>query len=111
MEDFLKQKKHSYVRKVQIDRQTVIQFFELIKVFPKYDPIFVENRIYNSTTNDLLKRRCKAINITIITIHDLRHPYVKPTTKNIFCKSRNPKPSNVMAWDSCFSTSELSKAT
>lgn len=39
--------------------------------------------------------------------HDLHHPYVKPTTKNIFCKSRNSKPSNVMAWDSCFSTSEL----
>lgn len=27
-----------------------------------------------------------------IRYHDLRHPYVKHTTKNISCKSRNPKP-------------------
>jgi len=27
--------------------------------------------------------------------HQLRHPYVKPTTKNNFCKSRNPKSSYV----------------
>ena len=27
-----------------------------------------------------------------IRFHDLRHPYVKHTTKNISCKSRNPKP-------------------
>ena len=26
-----------------------------------------------------------------IRFHDLRHPYVKHTTKNISCKSRNPK--------------------
>lgn len=70
----LQTKNHSSVRKVQINRQTVIQFSELIKV-PKYEPIFVENRIYNSTINDLLKRRCKAINIPIITIHDFRHTH------------------------------------
>ena len=37
-----------------------------------------------------------------IRFHDLRHPYVKHTTKNFSCKSRNPKPSNVMVWDFCF---------
>ena len=26
-----------------------------------------------------------------IRFHDLPHPYVKHTTKNISCKSRNPK--------------------
>ena len=29
-----------------------------------------------------------------MTFHDLRHPYVKHTTKIYFCKSRNPKPPN-----------------
>lgn len=32
------------------------------------------------------------------TAHQLRHPYVKHTTKNISCKSRNPKPSNILRW-------------
>ena len=81
MEDFFQQKNHSSVRKAQIDRQTVIQFSELIKMLPKYEPIFVENKIYNLTINDLLERRCNAIYIPIITIHDIRHPYVKSTTK------------------------------
>lgn len=75
MEDFFQQKNHSSVRKAQIDRQTVIQFSELIKMLPKYEPIFVENKIYNSTINDLLERRCNAIYIPIITIHDLRHTH------------------------------------
>ena len=57
MEDFFQQKNHSSVRKAQIDRQTVIQFSELIKMLPKYEPIFVENKIYNLTINDLLERR------------------------------------------------------
>ena len=30
--------------------------------------------------------------------HDLRHPYVKHTTKKFSCKSRNPKPSNILRW-------------
>ena len=30
--------------------------------------------------------------------HAFRHPYVKHTTKNISCKSRNPKPSNILRW-------------
>ena len=58
-----------------------------------------------------MDRGCKDTGVKRIRIHGLRHPYVKPTTKNIFRKSRNPKPSNVMAWDSCFSTSELSYFT
>lgn len=32
--------------------------------------------------------------IETITAHNLRHPYVKHTTKIYFCKSRNPKPPN-----------------
>ena len=33
-----------------------------------------------------------------INPHAFRHPYVKHTTKNISCKSRNPKPSNILRW-------------
>lgn len=72
---FLPTKNRSSVRKVQIDWQTVIQFSELIKTLPADKPIFVERKIYNSTVNDLLERRCKAANIPIITIHGLRHTH------------------------------------
>ena len=44
----------------------------------------------------------KAIGAEHIRFHDLRHPYVKHTTKKFSCKSRNPKPSNVMVWGFCF---------
>ena len=36
-------------------------------------------------------RGCKNTGVKKIRIHDIRHPYVKPTTKNIILKSRNPK--------------------
>ena len=45
---------------------------------------------------------CFAGDFGYMRFHDLRHPYVKHTTKNFSCKSRNPKPSNVMVWDFCF---------
>ena len=35
-------------------------------------------------------RGCKNTGIKKIRIHDIRHPYVKPKTKNIILKSRNP---------------------
>lgn len=72
---FLPTKNRSSIRKVQIDWQTVIQFSELIKTFPADKPIFVERKIYNSTVNDLLERRCKAADVPIITIHGLRHTH------------------------------------
>lgn len=35
-------------------------------------------------------------------VHDLRHPYVKPMTKNIFCKIRKPKlPKYLIVWVFC----------
>lgn len=38
-----------------------------------------------------------------IRFHDLRHPYVKHTTKNIILKSRKPKqPIILIVWVSCF---------
>lgn len=79
---FLPTKNKSSVRKIQIDWQIVVKFSELIKGLPEDEPIFVgEEKIYNSTVNDALTRHCKACGISEISIHGLRHPYVKSTTK------------------------------
>ena len=78
---FLPTKNESSVRKIPLDWQTVIQFAELIKHLPEDKPIFVEKKIYNSTVNHLLARHCHNAAVPIISVHGLRHPYVKPTTK------------------------------
>ena len=79
---FLPTKNKSSVRKIQIDWQIVVKFSELTKNLPEGKPIFVgDKKIYNSTINDVLTRHCKACGISEISIHGLRHPYVKLTTK------------------------------
>lgn len=79
---FLPTKNKSSVRKIQIDWQIVVKFSELMKGMPEDKPIFVwESKIYNSTVNDVLTRHCKECGISEISVHGLRHPYVKPTTK------------------------------
>ena len=73
---FLPTKNKSSVRKIQIDWQTVVQFSELIKGLPEDKPIFVKNdKVYNSTVNDILERHCKKANIPIISVHGLRHTH------------------------------------
>lgn len=73
---FLPTKNKSSVRKIQIDWQIVVKFSELIKTLPKDKPIFVnEDKIYNSTVNDVLTRHCKACEISSISIHGLRHTH------------------------------------
>ena len=61
--------------------KTGMRFSELIKQLPEDKPIFVDGAVYNSTVNNILARHCKECNIPVISIHGLRHPYVKPTTK------------------------------
>ena len=79
---FLPTKNKSSVRKIQIDWQIVVKFSELLKKLPEDKPIFVgEEKVYNSTVNDVLTRHCKACGISEISVHGLRHPYVKHTTK------------------------------
>ena len=56
-----------------------------------------QNYVRRRMQQTLERAGCK-----VVRFHDLRHPYVKHTTKNFSCKSRNPKPSNVMVWDFCF---------
>jgi len=73
---FLPTKNKSSVRKIQIDWQTVVQFSELVRELPGDEPIFVtKEKIYNSTVNDILERRCKALNIPVISVHGLRHTH------------------------------------
>lgn len=74
---FLETKNKSSIRKVQIDWQLVVQFSALIKGMEAEDTIFVEKdeRVYNSTVNDLLEKRCKAAEVPIISIHGLRHTH------------------------------------
>ncbi len=73
---FLPTKNSSSVRKIQIDWQIVVKFSELVKNLPEDKPIFVgEEKIYNSTVNDVLARHCKACGISEISIHGLRHTH------------------------------------
>ena len=72
---FLPTKNQSSIRKIPLDWQTVIQFAELIRQLPEDKPIFVKDKIYNSTVNALLTRHCKKVNIPVISVHGLRHTH------------------------------------
>ncbi|MGF6991282.1 integrase [Lachnospiraceae bacterium PF1-21] len=68
-------KNKSSSRKIQIDWQTVTQFSALVKNLPPDEPFFIKTKVYNSTVNDILSRRCEEAKIPIISIHGLRHTH------------------------------------
>lgn len=68
-------KNQSSKRKIQIDWKTNMQFAQLIKELPNRQPIFIKGRVYNSTINNLLRRRCQDARVPIISIHGLRHTH------------------------------------
>ena len=73
---FLPTKNQSSVRKIQIDWQLIIQFSTLVKGLPEDKPIFIsDNKVYNSTVNDILTRHCKKAEIPVISVHGLRHTH------------------------------------
>lgn len=74
---FLPTKNQSSIRKIQLDWQTVIQFSQLIKHLPEDEPIFVRGKakIYNSTVNKILTKKCKKVDRPNISIHGLRHTH------------------------------------
>lgn len=72
---FLPTKNRSSVRKVAIDWQLIVQFSELVKGLPENQPIFVCGRVYNSTVNSVLARRCFQAGVPTITVHGLRHTH------------------------------------
>ena len=72
---FMPTKNKSSARKIQIDWQTVVQFSELLKGLPDDQTIFTTKKVYNSTVNNILSRRCSSLKIPTITIHGLRHTH------------------------------------
>lgn len=68
-------KNNTSSRKIQIDWKTVTQFSSLIKNLDNDKPIFVENKIFNSTVNERLSRHCDRLKIPKISIHGLRHTH------------------------------------
>lgn len=74
---FAETKNQSSVRKVQLDWQLVVQFSDLVRGLPRNEPIFVREgmKVYNSTANAVLERRCREAEIPVITIHGLRHTH------------------------------------
>lgn len=73
--EFQPTKNLSSVRKIQMDWQLAMQFSQLTKDLEKDQPIFVKNRVFNSTINGRLKTLCKRASIPIITVHSLRHTH------------------------------------
>ena len=55
----------------------MIRFSELVKDLPEDKPIFVKEgeKMYNSTVNDHLFRKCKKAGDPIISLHGLRHTH------------------------------------
>ncbi len=72
---FTPTKNASSVRKVPLDWQLVIQFSELMRDAPKTSSLFACGKVYNSTVNGVLARRCQQAGVPVISIHGLRHTH------------------------------------
>lgn len=72
---FMPTKNRSSARKIQIDWQLIIQFSTLVRELPENEPIFVKEKIFNSTINNILARYCKRNDIPVISVHGLRHTH------------------------------------
>ena len=75
-------KNQSSVRKIALDWQIVGQFAPIIKNMPPDEPIFIEKdenghykRVFNSTINYFLKKKCEEAGVTVVTVHALRHTH------------------------------------
>lgn len=68
-------KNESSKRKIQIDWQLAMQFSGLVKDKESNLPIFVKNRVFNSTVNSRLEVLCKRAKVPVISIHSLRHTH------------------------------------
>ena len=68
-------KNFSSIRKVQLDWQIAMQFSQMVKNLPENEPIFVKQRVFNSTVNNRLTVLCKRAEVPVITVHGLRHTH------------------------------------
>ncbi|ATO46955.1 hypothetical protein C5L30_001664 [Companilactobacillus farciminis] len=73
--NFQPTKNFSSIRKVQLDWQIAMQFSQMVKNLPENEPIFVKQRVFNSTVNNRLTVLCKRAEVPIITVHGLRHTH------------------------------------
>jgi len=72
---FRETKNWSSKRTLQIDTQLSEQFFNLTKALSEDQPIFVYNRVFNSTVNGRLRTLCKKAGVPVISLHALRHTH------------------------------------
>ncbi len=75
MGGFGETKNCSSKRTISIDASLSKQFYELTKSLPLDKPIFIEDRVFNSTVNNRLKAICKAADVPVISVHCLRHTH------------------------------------
>lgn len=73
--EFQPTKNTSSKRRITIDWQIAMQFSQLVKNRNVEEPIFVKERVFNSTINNRLKVLCIKAEIPVITIHSLRHTH------------------------------------
>ncbi|MBC2173960.1 site-specific integrase [Listeria booriae] len=79
---FSKTKTTSSIRTIKIDWQIVGQFKPLLKDLAENEPVFIKKlkdgtyqRQFNSTINNFLVSKCRAVGITEISLHALRHTH------------------------------------
>ncbi|MHC6247622.1 site-specific integrase [Lactobacillus delbrueckii] len=68
-------KNTSSVRKVSIDWKLAMQLNRVIQDYPEDKPLFAQKRVFNSTVNNILKKYCEELGITVISVHGLRHTH------------------------------------
>lgn len=79
---FQRTKTNTSSRKISIDWQIVGQFRPLIRDLEPDEPIFVQKhedgkykRVFNSTINNYLTKKCQDLEIPTISLHALRHTH------------------------------------
>lgn len=68
-------KNESSNRTIVLDWKICLQFNHLIQNLEPDKPIFVKKRIYNSSVNNFISRKCNAIGIPVVSVHGLRHTH------------------------------------
>lgn len=78
---FIPTKNQSSIREIAIDWQIAAQLRPLVQGMGKSELIFVSKdskgykKVYNSTYNDFLRRKCEEAGVPAISIHGLRHTH------------------------------------
>lgn len=68
-------KNESSNRKIALDWKTCLQFSNLIQNLELDKPIFVDKRIYNSSVNNFISKKCTEAKIPVVSVHGLRHTH------------------------------------